>query len=78
MPVKACVLGVKVRLVVSVCCFSSRSRHEALQKLAIFFQHSKDEFADVPNGKGATPTKYRRLLIVTQQCCSFRCFFPLN
>ncbi|CAF97619.1 unnamed protein product [Tetraodon nigroviridis] len=42
----------------------TQSRHEALQKLAIFFQHSKDEFADVPDGEGATPTKYGRLLAV--------------
>lgn len=31
----------------------TQTRHEALQKLAIFFQHSKDEFGD---GGGATPT----------------------
>ncbi|XP_026229889.1 uncharacterized protein si:ch211-188c16.1 isoform X2 [Anabas testudineus] len=34
----------------------TQNRHEALQKLAIFFQHSKDEFADVLDGEGATPT----------------------
>ncbi|XP_044076847.1 uncharacterized protein si:ch211-188c16.1 isoform X3 [Siniperca chuatsi] len=33
-----------------------RTRHEALQKLAIFFQHSKDEFGDIPGSGGATPT----------------------
>uniref|UniRef100_A0A3B4TRW2 Si:ch211-188c16.1 n=1 Tax=Seriola dumerili TaxID=41447 RepID=A0A3B4TRW2_SERDU len=35
----------------------TQTRHEALQKLAIFFQHSKDEFVDVTDGEGATPTK---------------------
>ncbi|XP_037642814.1 uncharacterized protein si:ch211-188c16.1 isoform X2 [Sebastes umbrosus] len=34
----------------------TQTRHEALQKLAIFFQHSKDEFGDIPDGGGATPT----------------------
>ncbi|XP_023277630.1 uncharacterized protein LOC111666519 isoform X1 [Seriola lalandi dorsalis] len=34
----------------------TQTRHEALQKLAIFFQHSKDEFVDVTDGEGATPT----------------------
>ncbi|GAA6222471.1 uncharacterized protein LOC108883847 isoform X1 [Lates japonicus] len=34
----------------------TQTRHEALQKLAIFFQHSKDEFVDVADGEGATPT----------------------
>ncbi|XP_056912872.1 uncharacterized protein si:ch211-188c16.1 isoform X1 [Takifugu flavidus] len=34
----------------------TQTRHEALQKLAIFFQHSKDDCADVPDGGGATPT----------------------
>ncbi|XP_041848164.1 uncharacterized protein si:ch211-188c16.1 isoform X2 [Melanotaenia boesemani] len=33
----------------------TQTRHEALQKLAFFFQHNKDEF-DVPDGGGATPT----------------------
>ncbi|XP_059199802.1 FYN-binding protein 1 isoform X2 [Centropristis striata] len=33
-----------------------RTRHEALQKLAIFFQHSKDEFCDISDGGGVTPT----------------------
>lgn len=55
----------------------SRSRHEALQKLAIFFQHNKDEFADVPDNVGATPTKYRRLLTLPQQS-TFSFFFPLS
>ncbi|XP_062284598.1 uncharacterized protein si:ch211-188c16.1 isoform X2 [Scomber scombrus] len=36
----------------------TQTRHEALQKLAIFFQQSKDEFDDVPDSGGATPTKY--------------------
>ncbi|XP_026169895.1 uncharacterized protein si:ch211-188c16.1 isoform X2 [Mastacembelus armatus] len=35
----------------------TQTRHEALQKLAIFFQHSKDDFGDVPGSEGATPTK---------------------
>ncbi|XP_035490484.2 FYN-binding protein 1 isoform X1 [Scophthalmus maximus] len=34
----------------------TQTRHEALQKLAIFFQHGKDEFVDVTDGEGATPT----------------------
>ncbi|XP_039999229.1 uncharacterized protein si:ch211-188c16.1 isoform X3 [Xiphias gladius] len=34
----------------------TQTRHEALQKLAIFFQHSRDEFADVADSEGATPT----------------------
>ncbi|XP_078120503.1 uncharacterized protein LOC144526747 [Sander vitreus] len=34
----------------------TQTRHEALQKLAIFFQHSKDEFSDIPDSGGATPT----------------------
>ncbi len=42
-----------------------RTRHEALQKLAIFFQHSKDEFGDIPDSGGATPTKYSTLLSIT-------------
>ncbi|XP_028283886.1 uncharacterized protein LOC114450135 [Parambassis ranga] len=33
----------------------TQTRHEALQKLAIFFQHSNDEFDDFPDG-GPTPT----------------------
>ncbi|XP_032387593.1 uncharacterized protein si:ch211-188c16.1 isoform X2 [Etheostoma spectabile] len=34
----------------------TQTRHEALQKLAIFFQHSKNEFSDIPDNEGATPT----------------------
>ncbi|XP_031149186.1 uncharacterized protein si:ch211-188c16.1 isoform X5 [Sander lucioperca] len=34
----------------------TQTRHEALQKLAIFFQHSKEEFSDIPDSGGATPT----------------------
>ncbi|XP_030259684.1 uncharacterized protein LOC115573158 isoform X1 [Sparus aurata] len=34
----------------------TQTRHEALQKLAIFFQHSKDEFGDYPDSGEATPT----------------------
>ncbi|XP_039671140.1 FYN-binding protein 2 isoform X3 [Perca fluviatilis] len=34
----------------------TQTRHEALQKLAIFFQHTKDEFSDIPDSGGATPT----------------------
>ncbi|XP_049453220.1 uncharacterized protein si:ch211-188c16.1 isoform X3 [Epinephelus fuscoguttatus] len=34
----------------------TQTRHEALQKLAIFFQHGKDEFGDVLDGGGPTPT----------------------
>ncbi|XP_040911936.1 FYN-binding protein 1 [Toxotes jaculatrix] len=34
----------------------TQTRHEALQKLAIFFQHNKDEFVDVTDGEGTTPT----------------------
>nr|XP_057923231.1 uncharacterized protein si:ch211-188c16.1 isoform X2 [Doryrhamphus excisus] len=34
-----------------------QTRHEALQKLAIFFQHNQDEFVDVPVDNGVpTPT----------------------
>ncbi|XP_044224890.1 FYN-binding protein 1 isoform X2 [Thunnus albacares] len=33
----------------------TQTRHEALQKLAIFFQH-KDEFGDISDSGGATPT----------------------
>ncbi|XP_054625526.1 uncharacterized protein si:ch211-188c16.1 [Dunckerocampus dactyliophorus] len=34
-----------------------QTRHEALQKLAIFFQHNQDEFGDVPADNGVpTPT----------------------
>lgn len=42
-----------------------RTRHEALQKLAIFFQHSKDEFVDVLESEGATPTKYSIVFFIT-------------
>ncbi|KAM3605402.1 uncharacterized protein V6R79_025002 [Siganus canaliculatus] len=38
----------------------TQTRHEALQKLAIFFQHSKEEFGHFPDGEGATPTKLQR------------------
>ncbi|XP_036940412.1 phosphatase and actin regulator 4-A isoform X6 [Acanthopagrus latus] len=34
----------------------TQTRHEALQKLAIFFQHNKDEFGDFPDSGEATPT----------------------
>ncbi|KAK5859580.1 hypothetical protein PBY51_021129 [Eleginops maclovinus] len=34
----------------------TQNRHEALQKLSIFFQHSKEEFRDIPD-VGVTPTK---------------------
>lgn len=34
----------------------TQTRHEALQKLAIFFQHNKDDFDDIPDGGGPTPT----------------------
>ncbi|XP_023153113.2 FYN-binding protein 1 isoform X3 [Amphiprion ocellaris] len=34
----------------------TQTRHEALQKLAIFFQHSKDEFGNVSDNGAATPT----------------------
>ncbi|XP_010769633.1 FYN-binding protein isoform X2 [Notothenia coriiceps] len=34
----------------------TQTRHDALQKLAIFFQHSKEEFDDIPDGSGVTPT----------------------
>ncbi|XP_076018459.1 uncharacterized protein LOC143010145 isoform X2 [Genypterus blacodes] len=34
------------------------TRHEALQKLAIFFQQGKTEFSDVSESGGPTPTKY--------------------
>ncbi|XP_024130125.1 uncharacterized protein si:ch211-188c16.1 isoform X2 [Oryzias melastigma] len=33
-----------------------QNRHEALQKLAFFFQHNKDELGDFADGEGATPT----------------------
>lgn len=42
-----------------------RTRHEALQKLAIFFQHSQEEFGDISESGGATPTKYSRLIEVS-------------
>lgn len=35
----------------------TQTRHEALQKLAIFFKHRKDEFGDIPDSGGTTPTK---------------------
>ncbi|KAM7401134.1 hypothetical protein PAMA_005361 [Pampus argenteus] len=35
----------------------TQTRHEALQKLAIFFQHCTDEFGDMSDSGGATPTK---------------------
>ncbi|KAI3375215.1 hypothetical protein L3Q82_021721, partial [Scortum barcoo] len=35
----------------------TQARHEALQKLAVFFQHSKNEFGDIPDSGGANPTK---------------------
>lgn len=41
-----------------------RTRHEALQKLAIFFQHTKEEFGDLSESGGATPTKYSNLLSI--------------
>ncbi|XP_075340038.1 uncharacterized protein LOC142399318 [Odontesthes bonariensis] len=34
----------------------TQTRHEALQKLAFFFQHIKADFDDVPDGGEATPT----------------------
>ncbi|XP_031710929.1 uncharacterized protein LOC116387729 isoform X2 [Anarrhichthys ocellatus] len=34
----------------------TQTRHEALQKLAIFFQHRKEELDNIPDGGGATPT----------------------
>ncbi|XP_034558934.1 uncharacterized protein si:ch211-188c16.1 isoform X2 [Notolabrus celidotus] len=34
----------------------TQTRHEALQKLAIFFQHGKDDFDDIADNEGATPT----------------------
>ncbi|XP_078790908.1 uncharacterized protein si:ch211-188c16.1 isoform X9 [Oryzias latipes] len=34
----------------------TQNRHEALQKLAFFFQHNKDEPSDFADGEGATPT----------------------
>lgn len=40
-----------------------RNRHEALQKLAIFFQHTKDEFVDDAEAEGETPTKYIKFFI---------------
>lgn len=60
------VIFILVRLVLIFLLSSTfRTRHEALQKLAIFFQHSKDEFGDIPDGEGATPTKYSSLLSIT-------------
>lgn len=41
-----------------------RNRHEALQKLAIFFQHTKDEFVDDAEAEGETPTKYIQFLYI--------------
>ncbi|XP_060900268.1 FYN-binding protein 1 isoform X6 [Labrus mixtus] len=35
----------------------TQTRHEALQKLTIFFQHSKNDFGDMADSEGATPTK---------------------
>ncbi|XP_061652932.1 titin [Phyllopteryx taeniolatus] len=34
----------------------TQTRHEALQKLAIFFEHAKGEFGDVPDSGAPTPT----------------------
>nr|XP_020506106.2 uncharacterized protein fyb2 isoform X3 [Labrus bergylta] len=34
----------------------TQTRHEALQKLTVFFQHSKDDFGDMADSEGATPT----------------------
>lgn len=45
--------------------FSLRTRHEALQKLAIFFQHNKDGFDDIPEDEGAASTKYSTLQSIT-------------
>lgn len=60
------VIFIVVRLVLIFFLSSTfRTRHEALQKLAIFFQHSKDEFGDIPDSGGATPTKYSSLLRIT-------------
>lgn len=42
-----------------------RTRHEALQKLAIFFQHNQEEFGDISESGGATPTKYSSLIYVS-------------
>ncbi|XP_060939697.1 uncharacterized protein si:ch211-188c16.1 isoform X2 [Limanda limanda] len=36
----------------------TQTRHEALQKLAIFFQHTKDEFVEADDVGGKTPTKF--------------------
>ncbi|XP_062260323.1 uncharacterized protein si:ch211-188c16.1 isoform X3 [Platichthys flesus] len=36
----------------------TQTRHEALQKLAIFFQHTKDELVEADEVEGKTPTKY--------------------
>ena len=48
----------------SFLCSPFRTRHEALQKLAIFFQHNKDEFGDFPDSGEATPTTYSTLLSI--------------
>ena len=70
------------RSVTWLLCLSVRTRHEALQKLAIFFQQSKDEFDDVPDGGGATPTKYSihplfHNISVLQCFLNLKTFFPL-
>lgn len=44
------------------CLKTFRTRHEALQKLAIFFKHRKDEFGDIPDSGGTTPTKYSTVI----------------
>ncbi|KAL6104172.1 uncharacterized protein ACO6RY_13950 [Pungitius sinensis] len=38
----------------------TQTRHEALQKLAIFFQHGREEFDDIPNGNGVTPANAKK------------------
>ncbi|KAK5919105.1 hypothetical protein CgunFtcFv8_023028 [Champsocephalus gunnari] len=44
----------------------TQTRHDALQKLAIFFQHGKEEFDDIPDGSGVPPTKYNLLCAVEE------------
>ncbi|XP_045906876.1 uncharacterized protein si:ch211-188c16.1 isoform X2 [Micropterus dolomieu] len=54
----------------------TQTRHEALQKLAIFFKHRKDEFGDIPDSGGTTPTKY--MLSHQTSCVLLRSLHILN
>ncbi|KAG7258022.1 hypothetical protein CRUP_024639 [Coryphaenoides rupestris] len=49
------------------CVYIDVTRHEALQKLAIFFQHRKDDIGDEAGSDGVTPTKYVTVKHVDQE-----------